>query len=139
MGSLDNSISNWSSVPETVEFEQRGAAWAEYGAALLKRLSAALTCACRRGFSGPNLESMRLFNMAFPSGTISQTTSGIFPTVFELVDLTGRFPLSWSHSVLPVRHSRSAEALDFYTALPTEAMLVEEIPKTQRLLEECGA
>lgn len=99
-----------------VEHEQKGEARAEYGAALLKELSARLTQEFGRGFSVSNLQLMRLFFVEFspriqqtPSvksalpagslaasgvlaaGQISQTASG---------KLSGPFTLSWSHYVL---------------------------------------
>ncbi len=50
----------WEIGRRIVEFEQRGAERAEYGEALLKRLSVDLAAQCGRGFSRRNLQSMRL-------------------------------------------------------------------------------
>jgi hypothetical protein len=55
-----------------VEFEQAGAARAEYGAELLKRLSGDLASRFGRGFSERNLDQMRLFYLNW---NISQTVS----------------------------------------------------------------
>jgi hypothetical protein len=55
-----------------VEFEQKGKKRADYGVALLKRLSSDLTDRFGRGFSERNLEQMRLFYLGWP---ISQTLS----------------------------------------------------------------
>lgn len=62
-----------------VEDEQQGKARAEYGKALLKNLSIALTAEFGKGFSVRNLRNMRQFYLAFPKW---QTVSSV---------------LSWSH------------------------------------------
>lgn len=67
--------SYWAVGQRIVEFEQGGQDRAAYGEALLKRLSADLTNRFGRGFSERNLEQMRLFYQAWPSGQISQTPS----------------------------------------------------------------
>ena len=59
-----------------VEFEQEGAERAEYGTALVGRLSADLTRRFGRGFSRPNLWQMRLFYLSYPPEQILQTPSG---------------------------------------------------------------
>jgi predicted nuclease of restriction endonuclease-like (RecB) superfamily len=97
-----------------VELEQGGAARADYGKALLKRLSADLTARFGRGFSVDNLETMRVFFLAYPPAAISETTS----RKTDLAELAGRFRLSWSHYVLLVR-TRSEYARAFYE---TEAL-----------------
>lgn len=56
-----------------VEHEQQGRERAEYGQALLKRLSADLARRFGRGFSVDNLERMRLFYDAFKPSMISAT------------------------------------------------------------------
>ncbi len=56
----------WGVGRHIVEFEQRGAARAEYGARLLPRLAAKLTEEFGRGFDASNLRYMRLFYLAFP-------------------------------------------------------------------------
>ena len=59
-----------------VEFEQSGEVRAEYGAALVGRLSADLTQRFGRGFSRQNLQQMRVFYLAYPPEQIRQTLSG---------------------------------------------------------------
>ena len=60
-----------------VEHEQQGKERAEYGKALLKELSAALTAEFGRGFSEDNLSLMRRFYLAYKdSPQISETASG---------------------------------------------------------------
>lgn len=65
----------WEIGRRIVEFEQGGKGRADYGQALLKRLSADLTVLFGRGFSERNLEQMRLFYLAWPPEQISQTAS----------------------------------------------------------------
>jgi predicted nuclease of restriction endonuclease-like (RecB) superfamily len=67
--------SYWEIGRRIVEFEQGGKERAEYGQALLKRLSGDLTSRFGRGFSERNLEQMRLFYLAWPTAQISQTVS----------------------------------------------------------------
>ncbi|MBI5385776.1 MAG: DUF1016 domain-containing protein [Verrucomicrobia bacterium] len=126
----------WQVGRHIVEFEQAGQRRAGYGEQLLARLSADLTKRLGRGFSTDNLETMRLFYLAYPSAcTISETPSrkllsvdsgaaatDISETVSRkssLTRLANRFPLSWSHYVLLLRRSRSPEARAFYE---TEAL-----------------
>ena len=98
-----------------VEFEQSGAERAEYGAALLERLSADLTGRFGRGFSRQNIQNMRLFYLSYPPEQIRQTLSGkltsapgqqirqtpsgeLEPGIAKLGfdDLPAAFPLPWS-------------------------------------------
>jgi hypothetical protein len=51
-----------------VEFEQGGKTKAEYGKALLPKLSKDLTLALGKGFSLSNIKRMRQFYLAFPIG-----------------------------------------------------------------------
>jgi predicted nuclease of restriction endonuclease-like (RecB) superfamily len=69
----------WEIGRRVVEFEQGGKERAAYSRALLKRLSLDLTAQFGRGFSADNLEQMRLFYQAYPSGKISGTLSRISP------------------------------------------------------------
>ena len=120
-----------------VEFEQSGEDRAEYGAALIERLTEDLTVQFGRGFSSQNIYNMRLFYLSYHPNQIRQTLSGILapplrrqifqttsgesdPPSVELGfdDLLTAFPLPWSAYVrlLSVRdeHARSfyeAEAL----------------------------
>jgi len=57
----------WGVGRHIVEFEQGGAARAEYGAKLLPLLAEKLTEEFGRGFDASNLRYMRLFYMAFPN------------------------------------------------------------------------
>ena len=111
--------SYWEIGRRIVEFEQGGKQRAEYGQALLKRLSADLSSRFGRGFSERNLEQMRLFYLAWPPEQISLTASAKLPpsrisqTVsgelasgaiseslsrksFNLAELAQAFPLPWS-------------------------------------------
>ncbi len=58
--------SYWEIGRRIVEFEQEGKDRAEYGQALLKRLSADLSARFGRGFGVDSLESMRLFYKTYP-------------------------------------------------------------------------
>lgn len=98
--------SYWEIGRRIVEFEQGGKERAEYGQALLKRLSADLSRRFGRGFSERNLEQMRLFYLAWSLEHISQTASAksahqlIRQTLPDespdLPTLAQAFPLSWS-------------------------------------------
>ncbi|MCX6902560.1 MAG: DUF1016 N-terminal domain-containing protein [Verrucomicrobia bacterium] len=107
----------WQVGRHIVEFEQAGQRRAGYGEQLLGRLSTDLNKRFGRGFSTDNLETMRLFYLAYLSAhTISETPSrkllpavsgaaatGISETVSRksnLPRLAERFPLSWSHYVM---------------------------------------
>ena len=88
-----------------VEFEQSGKERAEYGRALLKKLSFDLTKSFGRGYSYRNLRQMRQFYISFP---IWQTVSAnsqnsIWQTVSAQSELTKLqsviAKLSWSHFV----------------------------------------
>jgi hypothetical protein len=56
----------WEIGQHIVEFEQRGAARAEYGARLLPILAESLSRDFGKGFDASNLRYMRLFYQAFP-------------------------------------------------------------------------
>ena len=100
-----------------VEYEQGGKVRAEYGEALLERLSADLTRRYGRGFGVVNLSQMKKFYMLWPGEHIFQTVSekspssvtsrqnkAIFQTPSEetqlppnsLQGIANRFPLPWS-------------------------------------------
>jgi predicted nuclease of restriction endonuclease-like (RecB) superfamily len=96
-------VTYWRIGQRIVEQEQHGAERAGYGEKLIERLAADLTATFGRGFSQVNLQTMRLFYLAFPSVSIPQTPSGEFA-----------FSLSWSHYVLLLRRAKSPEARDFY-------------------------
>jgi len=65
----------WEIGRRIVEFEQRGKKRAGYGEELLARLSEDLLSRFGRGFSQRNLESMRLFYLAFPPQEIREALS----------------------------------------------------------------
>jgi predicted nuclease of restriction endonuclease-like (RecB) superfamily len=113
----------WEIGRRIVEIEQAGAAQAEYGEELVKRLAADLTARFGRGFSWRNVYQMRAFHLAYPqilqtapakslSESISgESTSRILPTVsaksrsqqttaFATIERLARlFSLPWSHYV----------------------------------------
>lgn len=109
-----------------VESEQGGQGRAEYGQALLQRLSADLTKQFGRGFGADNLELMRLFYQSYPPSEItesvirksatraSRTKSESPIRKFSLQQLAERFPLSWTHYVRLMRRTRSPEERSFY-------------------------
>ena len=112
-----------------VEFEQGGAERADYGQALLKRLSFALSSEFGRGFSVRNLEQMRLFYRAWPlAGHIPQTPSANSTNrsdvmdsnqpSLELATLADSFPLPWS-AYVRLLSVKSENAREFYE---TEAL-----------------
>ena len=67
---------HWLTGRHIVELEQEGVVKAEYGTALVGRLSADLKRRLGRGFSRPNLWQMRLFCLSYPPEQILQTPSG---------------------------------------------------------------
>ena len=109
-----------------VEQEQEGKARADYGEALLERLSTDLSARFGRGFSVDNLETMRLFFQTYPDpgpersetpsrDLLETKKSESLSRKLELTVVAGRFRLSWSHYALLVR-ARSKQARDFYEA-----------------------
>jgi predicted nuclease of restriction endonuclease-like (RecB) superfamily len=111
-----------------VEEEQGGETRAEYGTALLQRLSSDLGERFGRGFSVDRLETMRLFYLIYLPSEISATTSRISALEdnsvtasrnSELLQVARRFTLSWSHYVELTRRAKSPEAREFYE---TEAL-----------------
>ena len=107
----------WELGRRIVEFEQAGKERAGYGEQLLQRLSSDLGKRFGRGFSVDNLESMRLFYLAYMEPAISETASrelaapeksGTQSRIFPLDDLMAAFPLSWSHYILKDEYSENA-------------------------------
>ncbi|MHC5738002.1 DUF1016 N-terminal domain-containing protein [Nostoc sp.] len=78
----------WQIGRRIVELEQGGEKRAEYGAAVIKKLSEDLTVRFGKGFSKTNLEQMRRFYLEWQ---IAQTVPG----QFDLSTLAQRFPLPW--------------------------------------------
>lgn len=120
--------SYWEIGRHIVEFEQGGEARAEYGKALLTRLSADLSARFGRGFGVDSLESMRLFYRTYPPERISESLIRKLPAGsvssnseslirrFDLNQLAQVFPLSWTHYIHLMRRTRSAEERAFYEA-----------------------
>lgn len=120
--------SYWEIGRRIVEFEQGGKDRAEYGQALLKRLSADLSARFGRGFGVDSLESMRLFYKTYQPSTISESlvrklTTDASPLNseppirnFDLNQLAQVFPLSWTHYIHLMRRTRSTEERAFYEA-----------------------
>lgn len=117
----------WEVGRRIVSYDQGGKARAAYGEELLIRLSQDLTKKFARGFSPDNLETMRLFYLAYSASKISETLSRklVAPALKEkisettsrilpLEDIAKAFPLSWSHYVILVRRTKSKESRDFY-------------------------
>lgn len=124
--------SYWEVGRRIVEHEQGGKAKAGYGEELLVRLSQDLTKKFGRGFSPDNLETMRLFYMAYPPSKISETLSRKLAApvpekmksetasrILTMETIAKAFPLSWSHYVIFVRRILSKESRNFYE---TEAL-----------------
>lgn len=127
--------SYWEIGRRIVEFEQGGKERAEYGQALLKRLSTDLSGRFGRGFSERNLEQMRLFYLAWPAEHISQTVSAKLPLdqisqtpsrelvsgatpgipwrSSDLATLAQAFPLPWS-SYVRLLSVKNPQARAFY-------------------------
>ena len=101
----------WEIGRRIVECEQAGERRAEYGAEVLKRLSAVLTERFGRGFSRRNLKQMRLFFLGWPEAEvpameIAQTVSS------HLVVHGGRTQTPsglWVHRSLPRVHYTQQE------------------------------
>jgi predicted nuclease of restriction endonuclease-like (RecB) superfamily len=91
----------WEIGRHIVEYEQSGQERAEYGTALLKRLSDDLTAKFGKGFSKPNLEKMRRFYLGWSiASTLSMQSDESLPTKqTDFYTLTNRFQLPWSHYV----------------------------------------
>ena len=119
------SASYWEIGRRIVEAEQGGQERAEYGKALLKRLSTDLTTRFGRGFSERNLEQMRGFYLCWPTERISQTVSAKLgendlggSTSINLPVLANIFPLPWS-AYVRLLSVKNAQARAFYE---TEAL-----------------
>jgi hypothetical protein len=89
----------WEIARRIVEFKQKGERRADYGKALLKRLSKDLIYRFGRGFSERNLEQMRLFYINWPISQTVSAKSQPASSAEKLQTLSARFPLPWSHYV----------------------------------------
>jgi predicted nuclease of restriction endonuclease-like (RecB) superfamily len=117
----------WGVGRRIVEEEQHGAARAEYGEALIPRLSRDLQARFGRGFGKVNLSQMRGFYLGHreifqtaseksrPAAVLQkvQTASGEFLGHTELARVAGQFPLPWSCYVR-LLSVRNLEARRFY-------------------------
>ena len=120
----------WEIGRRIVEHEQKGAVRAEYGSALLKRLSADLTAQFGRGFSERNIKQMRLFysgwqvfqkeseNFAHSEGSIDMPIRQTVSAEFRIQEIAAQFPLPWSHYV----HLLSIENPDARVFYEAEAL-----------------
>ena len=112
----------WAIGRKIIEYEQNGSDRADYGLNLLPRLSSDLSSKLGKGFSVDNLESMRLFYLAYCAVSISETLSRkshaqIPETSSRNLDynlLADSFQLSWSHYVMLVRRVKDVQARKFY-------------------------
>ena len=117
----------WEIGRRIVKYEQEGKERAEYGSTLLKRLSEDLTKRFGRGFSVDNIEQMRLFYLAYPQSSISETVSRklghnnikvekseILSRILNPEDLKVCFPLTWSHYVNLIRRCKAHKKREFY-------------------------
>lgn len=103
-------VTYWAIGKKIIEYEQNGSDRAKYGTNLLARLSADLISKLGKGFSSDNLESMRLFYLAYCNVSNSETVS----RNFDLILLIDSFPLSWSHYVMLVRRVKDGHVRTFY-------------------------
>lgn len=87
-----------------MEFEQEGEKRAEYGQALLERLSEDLTSKYGRGFARPSLIRFRQFYQAFPASSIRSTVSNEFNSA------TKRATLSLESDDVGTRQTASAKS-----------------------------
>ncbi|MBU2507017.1 MAG: DUF1016 family protein [Bacteroidetes bacterium] len=112
----------WEIGRKIIEYEQNGSDRAVYGLNLLPRLSSDLSSNLGKGFSVDNLESMRLFYLAYSTAAISETPSRKSHTQksetssrnLELVLPLNAFQLSWSHYVMLVRRVKDEQTREFY-------------------------
>ena len=126
----------WEIGRRVVEYEQGGRARADYGEALLERLSADLTRRFSRGFGVVNLSQMKRFYLLWPAQRILQTPSeeslgskirqtpsgrsngAILQTVSAestLAHMAARFPLPWS-AYVRLLAVKNEDARRFYEA-----------------------
>jgi predicted nuclease of restriction endonuclease-like (RecB) superfamily len=102
---------NWEIGKYIVEFEQEGNPRAQYGKKLLENLSWDLKTLHGRGFSRPNLNSMRQFYICFP---ICQTLSD---------------KLSWSHYVELIKINDELERSFYYQQNILENWSIRELKR----------
>jgi predicted nuclease of restriction endonuclease-like (RecB) superfamily len=100
----------WDVGRRIVEYEQGGEARAEYGTALIKRVSQDLMARFGRGFSPVNVSQMRKLYQYWPPERIFQT-----PSEKSDDNIAARFPLPWSCYV-QLMSVENPEARAFYEA-----------------------
>jgi predicted nuclease of restriction endonuclease-like (RecB) superfamily len=106
-----------------VEYEQKGKERAEYGEAILRRISEDLTKKFGRGFSFPQMKNIRQFYLTYREkgytvSSQSDQTEQRIPRQAEIATfntLSAKFFLSWSHYCLLMRIEESFER-EFYEA-----------------------
>lgn len=128
-------VTYWLIGRRIVEYEQKGKERADYGQALLKKLSDDLTKKFGKGFGYINLNLMRQFYLTYPPQKILQTVSEEFPKdkkrqtlsveslkshiLFSQLQISQtlymKFTLSWSHYCLLMRLDDSFKR-EFYEA-----------------------
>lgn len=127
----------WHVGREIVEGEQAGESRAEYGEALLKRLSKRLTKQFGTGFGLSNLKEIRRFYLVFPDGsTIRQAVSGLSQigqtaSGLSLSQQSAPFPpsLSWSHYVILMRVPNEHARAFYEVEAAREAWSVRELQR----------
>ncbi len=89
----------WRIGREIIEYEQGGKSRAEYGDALIARVSVDMIARFGKGFSETNLKMMRLFYQSFPiRQTVSdKSTKNKLQTIRQTVSDEFNPQLSWSH------------------------------------------
>jgi len=92
-------VTYWEVGRRIVEYEQGGVARAEYGAALITRVSLDLTERFGRGFSKRNVEQMRLFYLTWPIAQMTSAQLAENPLVKCSTVSSMSFPLPWSQYV----------------------------------------
>lgn len=86
----------WEIGRRIVQTEQSGQTKAEYGTAVVEKLSEDLTNRFGRGFRRSNLFQMRAFYLAYAQA-IQPAASEELASIIQT--LSGQFPLPWSHHV----------------------------------------
>jgi len=104
----------WHIGQHIVEFEQGGKAKAEYGDALLERLSRDLKLEHGTGFSLSNLKRFRQFYLAFPIGA------------------TVSHQLTWSHYVELIKIDHELERQFYYIQAQHEKWTVRELQRQKK-------
>ncbi len=105
----------WQIGRRIVEYEQGGEARAEYGAALIKRVSFDLSTRFGRGFSKRNVEQMRLFYLTWPIAQMSSAQLAESPPEKVTAIMNLSFLLPWS-SYVRLMSVKNPEARAFYEA-----------------------